>query len=105
MSANSAEKTERLLQVVELIQNAYREDPFLSEKDVKQKVCEASEELGMSPIEANRNYNAASQVVIPFFNSGREYTKGISQLEHLANIAKDELFQEQYNKEGQPIGS
>jgi hypothetical protein len=82
--------------MVRLIQSAWGDNPFGKESDIKQQVCgKYLSECGESAAKVSRWYYAAQHAVMPFLNSGEKMARADAQLDALAKIASDNLYDEE----------
>lgn len=104
-ASKNPEHTEQIMLCAELITTAFNEDPFASKSEVQQKVCTTLEkEFKLKPYNIRRIYMAARDVVLPFLQSGEKIAQADAQLDKLASEASKNLYQTQYDKDGNPIG-
>lgn len=104
-ASKSPEQTEQIMLCAELITAAFNENPFAKKSEVQQKVCTSLEkDFKLKPYNIKRIYMAARDVVLPFLQSGEKIAQADAQLDHLAAEASKNLYQVQYDKDGNPIG-
>jgi hypothetical protein len=100
--ADDDDRRDLLLLTVELISHISAEEPFLMDRELKQKVIDKLLAKKVNDVEAVRLFNAARNQVTPFFASGQKLAQADSQLDSIAREAKKNLYKDRYimTKEG-----
>lgn len=106
MAAASRSESEMLDRFVDYIYQIGEKFPFATEIEFANEVRKLAEskEGELPNATFQKLYRATKNVIIPYFSSGAELVKGKSVLDGIAKIANKNLFQQQYSKEGQPLG-
>ena len=95
VESSVGEEHDHVLNMVRLIQTAWGDEPFGKESDIRQKVCAAYlEESRECASKVSRWYYAAQHAVMPFLNSGEKMARADAQLDALAEIASQNMYDE-----------
>jgi len=76
-----------LIEVAEMIQDAYAIDPFMTRAKLKEQVItNCIEQHEMNQLDAHKYFRAAETTVIPFLQSGSKIAQADAQLDKLNDI-------------------
>ena len=104
LASQDDDRQEMLWQIILQMQNISENEPFLKPSELRQKTIKAIIDQGYDDIETTRMYDAAIHQAIPFFSTGEKLVQGDKQLDEIARIARKELYQQSFDKEGNPLG-
>ena len=104
-ASKNPEHTEQIMLCAQLITETFNEKPFAKKSEVQQHVCTVLEkQYKLKPYNIKRIYMAAKDVVLPFLSSGEKIAQADAQLDNLAAEAAKNLYQMQYDKDGNCLG-
>lgn len=103
--SKSDERSDQLLKTCELFNEVYAENPFATRKEVTNIVGKKllNDNIVDSVEMANKLVTTARNLVVPFFASGEKIAQADAQLDHIAKVAKDNLFKPIYTKDGDKV--
>jgi hypothetical protein len=81
------------------------DNPLITQKQLRNKTIQDAIDNGMDPMMAERYYRAASQVIIPFMNSGEKLLRADALIDGLIAQANKNLIVDVYGKDGQVVGT
>jgi hypothetical protein len=105
LASQDDETNKLLMDIVAAINETTADNPYMKDKDLKKKIIKQFMKDGHDDLEIARLYEAASHQVIPFFSSGRKMAQADSILDTIAREAKENLIQDVYDKNGNPVGT
>lgn len=105
LAAQDASDQEQVWLVVRLMEANTEQNPLISQRDLRNKTIQDAIDNGMDPMMAERYYRAASQVIIPFMNSGEKLLRADALIDGLVAQANKHLIVDVYGKDGQIVGT
>lgn len=105
LAADSNSDQEQIWLIVRLMEANTEDNPLITQKQLRNKTIQDAIDNGMDPMMAERYYRAASQVIIPFMNSGEKLLRADALIDGLIAEANKNLIVDVYNKDGQVVGT
>ena len=105
LAADSNSDQEQIWLIVRLMEANTEDNPLITQKQLRNKTIQDAIDNGMDPMMAERYYRAASQVIIPFMNSGEKLLRADALIDGLIAEANKNLIVDVYDKDGQVVGT